>query len=39
MIPFLDLKAQYKPIKEDIQQAVNRVFDTGQYILGEELAT
>jgi dTDP-4-amino-4,6-dideoxygalactose transaminase len=38
MIPFLDLKAQYKPIKEDIQQAVNRVFDSGQYILGDEVA-
>ena len=38
MIPFLDLKAQYKPIKEDILQAVNRVLDTGQYILGEEVA-
>src|SRR5262245_8130132 len=38
MIPFLDLKAQYKTIKEDIQQAVNRVFETGQYILGDEVA-
>ena len=29
MIPFLDLQAQYASIKTDIQQAVNRVFDTG----------
>jgi len=38
MIPFLDLKAQYAPIKDDIQQAINRVLETGQYILGDEVA-
>jgi len=38
MIPFLDLHAQYAPIKDDIQQAINRVFETGQYILGDEVA-
>jgi dTDP-4-amino-4,6-dideoxygalactose transaminase len=38
MIPFLDLQAQYASIKTDIQQAVNRVFDTGQFVLGEEVA-
>jgi dTDP-4-amino-4,6-dideoxygalactose transaminase len=38
MIPFLDLKAQYASIKTDIQQAVNHVFETGQFVLGEEVA-
>jgi dTDP-4-amino-4,6-dideoxygalactose transaminase len=38
MIPFLDLQAQYASIKTDLQQAVNRVFETGQFVLGEEVA-
>ena len=38
MIPFLDLQAQYASIKGDIQDAVNRVFETGQFVLGEEVA-
>jgi dTDP-4-amino-4,6-dideoxygalactose transaminase len=38
MIPFLDLHAQYATIKEDIQRAIGRVFETGQYILGDEVA-
>jgi dTDP-4-amino-4,6-dideoxygalactose transaminase len=38
MIPFLDLQAQYASIKTDIQQAVNKVFETGQFVLGEEVA-
>ena len=38
MIPFLDLKAQYAPIKDDIQQAINRVLESGQYILGDDVA-
>ena len=38
MIPFLDLKAQYASIKDDIQQAVTRVFETGQFVLGDEVA-
>jgi dTDP-4-amino-4,6-dideoxygalactose transaminase len=38
MIPFLDLKAQYATIKDDIQQAVARVFETGQFVLGDEVA-
>ncbi len=39
MIPFLDLNAQYLSIKDEIQQAVNRVLDSGQFILGEEVAS
>jgi dTDP-4-amino-4,6-dideoxygalactose transaminase len=38
MIPFLDLQAQYASIKADIQEAVNKVFETGQFVLGEEVA-
>src|SRR5262245_30087903 len=38
MIPFLDLRAQYKTIKDNVQQAIDRVFETGQYILGDEVA-
>ncbi len=36
MIPFLDLKAQYETIKEDINDAVQRVLTSTQYILGPE---
>jgi dTDP-4-amino-4,6-dideoxygalactose transaminase len=38
-IPLLDLKAQYQSIKTEIQQAVNRVLESGVYVLGEEVAT
>jgi dTDP-4-amino-4,6-dideoxygalactose transaminase len=38
MIPFLDLQVQYASIKTDIQHAVSRVFETGQFVLGEEVA-
>jgi dTDP-4-amino-4,6-dideoxygalactose transaminase len=38
MIPFLDLRAQYAGIKDEIQGAINRVFESGQYILGDEVA-
>ena len=38
MIPFLDLHVQYATIKDDIQKAIGRVFETGQYILGDEVA-
>jgi dTDP-4-amino-4,6-dideoxygalactose transaminase len=38
MIPFLDLQAQYATIKTDVQQAINHVLDTGQFVLGDEVA-
>ena len=38
MIPYLDLKAQYRGIKGEIDAAVLRVLDSGQYVLGEEVA-
>src|SRR3954469_18651171 len=37
MIPFLDLKGQYRSIKSDIDAAVHRVLDSAQYVLGEEV--
>jgi len=39
MIPFLDLKAQYAAIKDEIQPAVTRIFETGQFVLGDEVAS
>src|ERR1051325_6647140 len=38
MIPYLDLKAQYRSIKDEIDTAVLRVLDSTQYILGDEVA-
>lgn len=38
MIPFLDLKAGYLELKDEIDAAVHRVLDSGWYILGEEVA-
>jgi dTDP-4-amino-4,6-dideoxygalactose transaminase len=38
MIPFLDLPAQYRAIKAEIDAAVAGVFAGGQYVLGPEVA-
>jgi dTDP-4-amino-4,6-dideoxygalactose transaminase len=37
MIPFVDLKAQYRSIREEIADAVGRVFESAQFVLGEEV--
>ena len=37
MIPYLDLRTQYRSIKDEIDAAVLRVLDSTQYILGEEV--
>ena len=37
MIPFIDLKAQYHSIKEEINQAVSRVLESSQFVLGSEV--
>ena len=37
MIPFLDLKAQYRSIKPEIDAAVRAVLDSGQFVLGDEV--
>ena len=36
-VPFLDLKAAYLELKEEIDAAVARVLSSGWYILGEEV--
>jgi dTDP-4-amino-4,6-dideoxygalactose transaminase len=38
-IPFLDLKRQYLPIKEEIDEAIQRVVSSQNFILGEEVQT
>jgi dTDP-4-amino-4,6-dideoxygalactose transaminase len=38
LIPFLDLKAQYKQMKPEIDAAVLRVIDGAQFVLGPEVA-
>jgi dTDP-4-amino-4,6-dideoxygalactose transaminase len=37
MIPFLDLKQQHASIRPEIDEAIARVIDSGQFILGEEV--
>ncbi|MDI7860722.1 DegT/DnrJ/EryC1/StrS family aminotransferase [Rhizobiaceae bacterium n13] len=37
MIPFLDLKAQYASIKDEVDAAALRVLASTQYVLGEEV--
>ncbi|MGY3365276.1 dTDP-4-amino-4,6-dideoxygalactose transaminase [Bradyrhizobium sp. GM2.4] len=37
MIPFLDLKAQYRQIKTDIDAAVVRAIESTQFVLGPEV--
>jgi dTDP-4-amino-4,6-dideoxygalactose transaminase len=37
MIPFVDLRSQYLELKADIDAAVLRVLDTGQFVLGPEV--
>ena len=38
MIPYVDLALQYRSIKPDIDAAVQRVLDSTQFILGDEVA-
>jgi len=37
-VPFLDLKRQYEGIREEIGEALGRVLESGQYVLGDEVA-
>src|ERR671912_443657 len=37
MVPFVDLQAQYRAIKAEIDEAVARVLDTSAFILGREV--
>jgi dTDP-4-amino-4,6-dideoxygalactose transaminase len=38
MIPFVDLKAQYAGIKDEVNAAIQHVLDTCQFTLGSEVA-
>ena len=38
MIPFVDLHAQYRSIKPEIDAAIAHVLETGQFVLGDEVA-
>jgi dTDP-4-amino-4,6-dideoxygalactose transaminase len=38
MIPLVDLKAQYHTIKTEIREAIDRVLETSQFVLGSEVA-
>src|SRR5258708_236273 len=38
MIPFVDLKAQYRSIKLEIDEAIGKVLENSQFILGSEVA-
>ena len=38
MMPFIDLKAQYEALRDEVGDAIQRVLDHGQYILGPEVA-
>jgi dTDP-4-amino-4,6-dideoxygalactose transaminase len=38
MIPFVDLRAQYFQIKPEIDAAIASVLESGQFVLGEEVA-
>lgn len=37
-VPFLDLKATYRELKSELDDAFRRVMESGRYLLGEELA-
>ncbi len=36
-VPFIDLQAQYRSIRDEIRQALDRVIDSTSFILGEEV--
>ena len=35
-VPLLDLKAQYATIREDVREAIDRVFESQRFVLGTE---
>ena len=36
-IPFVDLNTQYKSIKNEIDSAIQRVLDSGWFVMGNEV--
>ena len=39
MIPFVDLKAQYRSIRKEVDEAIRRVLDDTSFVLGREVET
>lgn len=37
-VPFIDLKAQYATIADEVREAVDAVFESQQFVLGEDVA-
>lgn len=37
LIPFIDLKTQYRAVKSEVQARIDRVLEHGQYIMGPEV--
>lgn len=37
MIPFVDLQGQYQTIRDEVRASIDRVLDSGQYVLGPEV--
>jgi len=37
MVPFVDLKAQYRSIKTEVDAAIASVLESGQFVLGDEV--
>lgn len=37
-VPFIDLQAQYATIRDEIQEAVQRVFESQAFVLGDEVS-
>jgi dTDP-4-amino-4,6-dideoxygalactose transaminase len=38
-VPMLDLKAQYMPLREEIENAFSTILDSGRFILGENVSS
>jgi dTDP-4-amino-4,6-dideoxygalactose transaminase len=38
-VPYLDLRAQYRSIKPEIDAAVSKVLESGEFVLGSEVAS
>ncbi|GAX91980.1 DegT/DnrJ/EryC1/StrS family aminotransferase [Effusibacillus lacus] len=37
-IPFVDLKAQYSLIRTEVEEAIQKVLESGQYVMGDNVA-
>ena len=38
MVPFLDLKAAYRELRDELRAAFERVMEVGQFILGRKVS-